>query len=194
METSEKFSFKKLSISQSVNNFYVKYDNKPISFKFVNVACTNIIKPNGKKYGYVKFSVPYNDNKSEFDRYVNYFKNIFVAFVKLIDPSVTKEDIINNYKEGGYLKQVFDIHNTNNVVFSITVFDDKIGDKDKYTLCDITVSFNKIYFSENNHIYGIGLRIDEFKLRKHLDPDEVSNYFAIKYKLNAEELEQLADF
>jgi len=22
------------------------YDNKPVSFKFVNVACTNIIKPN----------------------------------------------------------------------------------------------------------------------------------------------------
>jgi hypothetical protein len=194
METPEKFSFKKLSISQSANNFYVKYDNKPVSFKFVNVACTNIIKSNGKNYGYVKFSVPYDDNKNEFDRYVNYFKNIFVAFVKLIDPSVSKEDIINNYKEGGYLKPVFNIRNTNNVIFSVTVFDDKIGDKEKYTLCDITVSFNKIYFSKDNHIYSIGLRIDEFKFKKHLDSDEISNYFAIKHKLNTEELEQLAAF
>jgi hypothetical protein len=85
METPAKFDFKKLSISQSANSFYVKYDNKPISFKFVNAACTNIIKPK----------------------------------------EASKEDIISTYKEGGYLKQVFDIHKTNNVIFSVTVFDDK---------------------------------------------------------------------
>jgi len=29
--------------------------------------------------------------------------------------------------------------------------------------------------SENSHIYGMGLRIDEFKLRRHLKDDEVDD-------------------